>query len=200
MKFVAIADSHVIMKTKILLLLLLFSGQHLFSQISNDSINRYNSKNKKEGFWKVYLTDYLIETKDSSKAYYYAYDYYINGKLIIWTSSAQYYKKKAAKVVSDLPVPKIGNPTLLTGNFKFYYVYGLGLDEIYKDGLPIVIATCYPNSVGQSIRIEIADFSKKYNNQLGSFLYERYNIDGKLTYRRWSYFNKKGKLVTIKDP
>lgn len=186
------------MKTKILLLLLLLSGQFLFSQINNDSINRYNSKNKKEGFWKVYLTDYLIETKDTSLAYYYAYDYYINGKLIIWTSSAQYYKKKATKVVSDNPLPKIGKPTLLTGSFKFYYNYGLGLDEIYKDGLPVIIATCTPNSDGETVKTEIADFSKQYNNQFGSFLYERYKTNGTLTYKRWYAFNQKGKLLIKK--
>ena len=111
---------------KIIIIITTLCFNTLYSQTKPDAFNRLNAKNKKEGFWKVYLTDYLIETKDSTQAYYFAYDYYINGHLIIWTSSAQYYKKKAIEVTTDNHSNK-GQPVLLSGHFKFYYSYGLGL-------------------------------------------------------------------------
>ncbi len=186
------------MKTKLLFILLAFSTNALFAQMSSDSLNRYDAKNKKIGFWKVYLDDYLLETADSSEAYFYAYDYYINGRIIIWTSSAQYYKRKALNVVHDSPMPQKGNPSLLNGNFKFYYKDGLGLDETYSDGLPILVATCATASNGESVRTEILDYTKMYNNQFGSMLYERYTTDGELTLRRYDVPDEKGKMSMIK--
>ncbi|HTA63378.1 MAG TPA: hypothetical protein VK835_13020, partial [Bacteroidia bacterium] len=64
---------------KIIIIISTLCFNTLYSQTKPDAFNRLNAKNKKEGFWKVYLTDYLIETKDSTQAYYFAYDYYING-------------------------------------------------------------------------------------------------------------------------
>ena len=73
-------------------------GQFAFSQIPADSLNKRNAKNKKHGFRKVYLSEQLIGIKDSSKAYYYSYDYYDNGHLVIYAGSAPRYKKKTIKV------------------------------------------------------------------------------------------------------
>ncbi|MCD6069022.1 MAG: hypothetical protein K0S33_3848 [Bacteroidetes bacterium] len=169
----------------------------LSSQTKPDTINRLNSKHKKEGFWKVYLTDYLIETEDTTQAYYFAYDYFVNGHLIIWTSSAQYYKKKAIRVTTDNQSNK-GQPVLLNGHFQFYYSNGLGLEATYKGGLPVLDLTIGSNTLGKSVTIESLDYSKKYKNQFGSFLYERFNLNGDCTYRRWRYYNAKGRLKTTK--
>src|SRR6478735_9211771 len=151
--------------TLILFFLIFFVSSTLLAQIGKDTLNKVNAKGKKIGFWVEYLNDYLISTPDSSTAYYYAYNYYENGKLIIWTSAAQYYKKKALYVVSDSQKPVKGNPVLLNGNFKFYYKDSLGLDETYKDGLPVYTATCAPDPNGNPVKTEIIDYTKQYNGQ-----------------------------------
>ncbi|HTA61637.1 MAG TPA: hypothetical protein VK835_04250, partial [Bacteroidia bacterium] len=91
-----------------------------------------------------------------------------------------------------------GQPVLLSGHFQFYYSYGLGLDETYKDGLPVLSLTIGSTADGKSVTIESLDFSKKYNNQFGSFLYERFNLNGDSTYRRWYYYSDKGRSKTTK--
>ena len=182
----------------ILAFLILIKVGILFSQTKSDSLNQYNAKGKKHGFWKEYLTDYLIETKDTTLSYYFALNYYENGKLIIWTSGAQYYKKKAIRVESDTKKPEKGKPVLLNGHFKFYYNDGLGLDEIYKNGLPIYTATCAPDKDGNSVKTEIMDYTNSYNQQFGSFLYDRYKTDGTLYYHHYFGKNKKGKWTFIK--
>ena len=195
-RYLLVSGNFMVNSLKIIIILT-FCFNTLSSQTKPDTFNRFNAKNKKEGFWKVYLTDYLIETNDSTQAYYFAYNYYINGHLIIWTSSAQYYKKKAIKVTTDNQSNK-GHPVLLSGHFQFYYSYGLGLEGFYKDGLPVLDLTIGSTADGKSVTTESLDYSKKYNNQFGSLLYERFNLNGTCTYRRWYYYSDKGRLKITK--
>jgi antitoxin component YwqK of YwqJK toxin-antitoxin module len=57
---------------KLTLLLMLSVCQSAFSQ--NDTLNRYDSNEKKTGWWIVYLDDNLAELKDSSEATYYRFN------------------------------------------------------------------------------------------------------------------------------
>lgn len=185
------------MKTKILIFFLFF-GHFLIGQIKNDSLNQFNSHHKKNGLWKVYLTENLIQTKDTTKACYYGYNYYDNGQLVILIASSQPYKKKAIKIVRSGEKPKAGQPLLLNGNFKFYYTDGLGLEEDYKDGLPVLLATCATNDSGKSVQTEVLDYSARYNDQFGTFLYETMKTDGTSFEKKWFGKNKKGKWTFIK--
>ncbi len=183
---------------KLLLFTFIFLWQYAFSQIPADSLNRHNDKNKKHGFWKVYLTEQLVEIKDTSKAYYYGYNYYENGELVILIEGGERYKRKSIKTVSDGEKATMGKPILLNGNFKLYHEKGLAVEEKYINGLPVTQTTYDPNNTDNPPKIETLDYTKQYNGQFGSCYYEWYYGDGSIRSKFWIAKNEKGKWTYIK--
>ena len=59
------------------LLFFLFQSSFTFSQ--SDTLNKYNNQRKKIGYWKCFYNANMIEIKDTTKAKYYDFEYYING-------------------------------------------------------------------------------------------------------------------------
>lgn len=170
-----------------------------FSQVPADSLNQRNAKHKKQGLWKVYLNEQLAEADDSASSYYYAYSYYDNGTLVIFAGCAPRYKKKTIKVTGEGVNTRQGLPVLLNGTFKQYHKKGLALEETYKDGLPVKLITYNPAVDGVPVIIEIMDYNKPYQGQVGSAYYEYFNPDGSIRQKFWFAKNKKGKWTYINE-
>jgi len=174
-------------------LLVLLLGCFSVQAQQTGPFNQYNPKHKKQGLWKVFLTDHLITTKDSTQATYCAYDYYDNGTLVVWTSGAQNVKKKAVRMEHEGDAPQKGKPVLLNGKFKFYDKFGLILDETYKNGLPVFTATCTPTAEGTVVQTETIDYTQTYKGQFCSFRYQRRNMSNEIIYDRWFAKKENGK-------
>ncbi len=110
----------------------------------NDTLNRYDSNQKKIGWWKVYLDKDLAETKDTSKANYFKYSYY-EGKFDYFNSGKIGSKKNPVIApISDESGEEI--PALSgeykanhsNGHTKYVYVAEEGklleYREYYKNG------------------------------------------------------------------
>jgi hypothetical protein len=62
----------------VIIISMLFNCLILFAQ--NDTINKTNSKGKKEGYWMKYLDGNFNSVDSISKACYFLFDFYYNGK------------------------------------------------------------------------------------------------------------------------
>ncbi len=166
------------------------------SQNNADTLNKYNDKGKKHGYWKVYLTETIVKTKDSTKAFYYAYNYYENGSLVILTTNLG-TRKKPVKIEYDGVKSTAGHPVLLNGRLKLYDKHGLEYDEIYANGLPTYKMSYASYKGAPNVKLELLDYSRPYKNQMGSFYYELYYQDGTVYKKYWFTKNEKGKWDLI---
>ncbi len=87
----------------------------VYSQI--DTLNNFNEKGKKQGYWKCYL-DKEFKVVDSSKAVFYFYQFYDNGKRIneIRGKTPKKTHIKSLLLKNDTTSGIIA----LSGNLKFY--------------------------------------------------------------------------------
>lgn len=183
------------MKTGLLVVFLIFSLP-VFSQQGADTLNQYNTKHKKHGFWKVYVDDQLMRVKDVSQAFYFGYDLYDNGELLINCSGASRVKKKAVRVEHNDRKPLKGNPEALDGNYKIYSEKGLELEEEYKSGIQYHAISYYTGE--NHGKLEDLDYRKTYQGQFGSCYHEMYYPDGTISLKEWLGKNEKGKWGFIK--
>ena len=109
----------------ILIIIFLFIAFGLYSQdlseINTDTLNQYNDKGKKTGYWIQLLNKNWNPTKKEEKAVFFSYVYYENGKDLIGKIGFAFFK----------PVIKIsGNKAqknkiiILDGTYTFYYPFG----------------------------------------------------------------------------
>jgi hypothetical protein len=190
---------------KALLFSFLFCSAWGSSQVNTDTLNKFNSKHKKQGFWVVYLTDHLLPVKDAQKACYYAFNYFDNGVKVGFFPWAGKERKNAGRLSSE-GQSKEGAPVLLNGNFKYYDKNGKKtLDEIYKNGTPLLMEAYTFDKSGICVLKETCDFTKMYNNQFGSFYYEQnYYVNniidhtwyGKSDKGIWRFINNKSTLIS----
>jgi hypothetical protein len=168
-------------------------------QVNPGIFNAYDDKHKKHGLWKIFLGQNLWIAKTESEAYYYTYNYYEHGQLVIYGTSGGKYKKKAIKVIHEGKLPEKGKPVALNGNYKIYTARGLEEEEEYKDGLPVYeISYDTKDTTDGWTKIELLDYSKPYHGQFGSFYYELYYGDGSIRNKFWFGRNEKGKWNFIK--
>jgi hypothetical protein len=64
-----------------------------FISQAQNSFNQYNSRKKKQGYWKVFFDERSFIITDSSAACFYGYVYYDNGKKIIYPKNRGWEKK-----------------------------------------------------------------------------------------------------------
>jgi len=145
----------------------------------NDTINKLNFKGKKDGYWIVYLNNWLIVT-DSANAFFWHYALYENGKQIPPLRE----KYKYDSIVYPCPLPKKGLPICMDGTFKqlirfknnklvdFKVIkYNKGSRE--KEWL---YGTKWRRSIEKQLSnyhlFEFNDFTRKYKNQKGTFYNE----------------------------
>ncbi len=98
---------------------LIIFGLNLSSQ--SDTLNMYNSKGKKTGYWLIFLNDKLDPIDKKENAFYSGYESWDNGKPVFG-----YYKHPFSKnkMPSDQQ-PEKGNPLLVSGTFKWYDKNGI---------------------------------------------------------------------------
>jgi hypothetical protein len=171
-----------------ILFFFLLSGHLLFGQIKSDTLSQFGKNHKKTGYWPVYLDSNLNICKDTSKAAYYGYNYYENGKLI---DPLQQYKNRIRKKVDFAIKPQTGKPVLLTGRYVFYYNNSDNIEfvEYYDNGHSSIQMAFRWDANGRQTMKEVLDYTKPYKNQTGSFYYEKYGAEGELIDKFW--FGKK---------
>ena len=117
-----------------LLLILLFSSHTSFSQESTDTLNQYNDKHKKNGYWVVYL-DSNVNLTSQENAKYYGYEHYDNGKNPIKSFFKEKWRKNYKTVYTPNGEPQFKDGLLLIDGTVTYsndtVVYFI---ELYKKG------------------------------------------------------------------
>lgn len=175
------------------------SGGLVLSQ--SDTLNTYNARGKKDGYWLVYFDKHLQKV-DSTKAFYYGFDLYVDGANRTEIFSMKRIDTSRIEHVNRLTA-KSGTFTLLDGDFVYYGKRGkIKLVDSFKNGNPLSKAVYFIDSDVPTPNCleEYVDFTKKFNNQKGSFYieYKFCNIDKGESF--WSMKKgKKWKLVKIKD-
>jgi hypothetical protein len=154
--------------TLIISITLINSG---FGQNSiSDTINQTNSKGKKHGLWIQYL-DSLIQPTDKSKAKYYRYLRYQDGKNNIDTGHRKKYKFQNSETSTRLkePIPLNGTfvwvrtiKVITTGERKVAKI-----EDTYYNGYPVTFKVFSNNRL-----FELLDFTKLYKGIPGTFYYE----------------------------
>lgn len=160
------------MKNRELKLTLLIIISIIFSaQAQNDTIDKLNQKGQKDGYWRILLNDKTVRT-DSAHASFIAYEVYDNGLLVLS------YRKprliRISKTEFSGHQPTIGKPELINGTLKYYDSKNiLKYEEYFENGFIVYSKFYRKNRRKKAMYIhEFYDFSKRYNNQLGSFYYE----------------------------
>lgn len=179
------------MRRSTIILFFLFSLTPVFGQ-NKDTLNKLNSKGKKNGYWVQYL-DSLGYPTDSSHSYFYGYDLYDNGaKVFRFADRNKLWRKY--KLVFDGHFPEKGKPIPIEGTFKWYRGKAqLVNEETYKNGRPFFWKSFNyykTDSINSSFN-EVLYFDILYNNMPGTFLYEEY-CDGKLCRKYWFRKGKRG--------
>lgn len=102
-------------KKNLICFILIVMVKMSFSQ--NDTLNRRDEKNLKTGYWLVHYDEFVKETKDSSKAIYKGYEYYINGVAVRYVMDKTADKKLKIKYN---PIDPLKDKELLNGIILFY--------------------------------------------------------------------------------
>jgi len=176
------------------LLLTLFLST-LASVSLNDTLNKYNDKGKKHGYWIIYLDKSINET-DRSNSYYFGLQLYDNGQKLF---SFIKLKEIKLKVVSDNESSEKGHPVILNGDFKWYrHDSELVYHHRYENGRPVFYKRYQRNNKKNDslFLCEFADFNNRYNGVLGTYtdtLYSAYSDTTiELCYRKgkrkWKWF------------
>lgn len=147
-----------------------------------DTINQFNGKGKKNGYWIRYL-DLSLNPADSSNSFYYAFEYYDNGFCVYKFKKDKWQSK--FKIFYANPNTQIqkGKPILLNGTFKWYWYESgpIAEEQIYVNGKPLFLKTySWLDTTGTSAHNEVLYFDKLYNGQIGSYYYEEYGLYGRL--------------------
>ncbi len=182
---------------RLLIIIIILLTKTLLSQ--NDTINKYNSVGKKQGYWKQFL-DLNLNRVDSLNSNFYGYDLYDNGVRVIGYFNTK--SKKRDSLVHTGVIPAKGQPIIINGEFKWYNKKTNAIDiiEIFYNGRPISFES-YTNEKNDTIAHlkEYCDFTKKYNNEFGTsyykFIYGSDNKTEEYWYRkvnnRWNYYKIK---------
>lgn len=168
----------------------------LSSLAQNDTLNQYNSNHKKEGFWICYL-DKNLKLSDSTNATYYGYELFDDGinRTHLAKRNMKVFLVKQPKELKDT-----SRLVLLDGKFILSNKNGTEKSiEEYRNGYSYIFRGLTTNKAKNiyDFEQEYLDFSKRYNNQLGSFYYEERSYHSKDTAKYWIVIIN-GKLKHIK--
>jgi hypothetical protein len=168
-----------------------------------DSLNKLDSKGRKQGYWLCYLNDKFTPT-DSSKAVYVGFDLYNNDQNLtkigrLWGTKDLIFIDSVVHSSITINRFKVLNGKVLAYNKENLLIR----EDIYDSGHPVkFIAYCdykkHPEDLGKIT--EITDFTKLYNNIRGTYYYEfrgcGYDYVKKCWFRKG---NRKWKLFRIKE-
>ncbi|MBA3665122.1 MAG: hypothetical protein H0W61_13055 [Bacteroidetes bacterium] len=157
----------------------------------NDSLNKFDDKGKKNGYWTRYLNQYLNPT-DSSLSSFIAFEYYDHGQKV-YVYRKEKWRTQDSLVYEGILLP-VGQPVLITGTFKWYSK---------QHNTPVVVED-YFHGHPRSFRlfgagpdksklylVETIDFSRLYNNTPGTNYYEIHNPYDNTVKKYWYYKGKR---------
>jgi len=159
------------MKTT-LLTLLLFIGFNAVGQL-----NQLDAKGQKDGKWITYWNANWKTVKDSSKAKYFRYTFYIGGKEVYPMGGIG---KKGWKLEGDT------TGKWLDGRYNWYNDKGvLVSSHLFKKGEYLDCKEYYPNGKVQ----QHFAYGQKYRDWLNTWVLYRYDVNGKAKY--FAFYNDK---------
>lgn len=155
----------------------LFFALHVSAQFNKDTLNRFSDAKKKTGYWLVFLNDKLIPVKDSSQAYFYAYNYYDNGVKAGFFPIANSSRRKSVRVDYHGLSPVKGRPQLLNGHITFFDKDSISMDEVYLNGIPVSRQGFFWDKIKKCKYKQTLDYNHAYKKETGSFYYEYFNYE-----------------------
>ena len=161
-------------------------------------LNTNDSKGRKAGYWKIYLDSRLTPT-DSANAYFWAYQFYEDGKK---TFDAFPPGNKHNRYVFADSLPPKGNPVALDGTAEIWQKEILLNSNIYEKGFPMV----YTEYGFGGETWHVMDFTQKFEQQEGTFLVTDYyssvfvsDKNKKTTHYWYRKEGRKWRAVEVKD-
>src|SRR5688572_12052825 len=116
-------------------LVLFFIILLLPGRAQTDTINQYNTRGNKHGYWKVYFDRNLASMKDRTNAMYYGIDYYHEGRNV--TKIFHYRKKDTLQIHRPVLMKEVAFPVVLDGEYVYYdRKHTVKFVEVYKNGRP----------------------------------------------------------------
>lgn len=172
----------------------------------SDTLNKFDLKQKKDGFWTILLDKYL-NPADSQNAFFVAYELYDHGKKLHTYRKVSWRVKDS--IVYSNSLPEKGQPVLINGQFKWYDRKNkiITAEEQYYNGFVEFEKEFHyvkrKDSLIWSTKA-IIDYTKKYNNTIGTSYIEQftnYDVYYGSTYKKYWYYKKNGKWGSyrIKD-
>jgi hypothetical protein len=169
------------MKHLIPLILLLVSVNGM-AQESSDTLNQYNSKHKKNGYWICYI-DSNFNLSSQKDAKYYGYEYYDNGKNHIknyfkakWRTKYDIEYKPNSSIKDSNGLILVDGEVMYSENDTVYNY------EVFRNGIPVMNTQyIYHEYQDDSVKIEPYEsiyFDSVYNGKRESALLYGYD-DGK---------------------
>ena len=162
------------MKTALLTLLLLIG----FDATSFAQLNQYDSTKRKTGKWIVNWDRNWKEVKDSSKARYFRYNVYINGKDVYPMGPCG---RKGWRLEGDTTAK------FLDGRYNWYNDKGiLTSTHLFKKGEYLDCKEYYPD--GKTVQQHFA-YGQKYRDWPNTWVLYMYDKDGKAKF--FAFYNDK---------
>ena len=161
------------------------------SRGQNDTLNKFNSKGKKQGYWLFYF-DNKFKPTDSINGEFIVFDFYDNGKSLTFIP-------KFGKIRFDYALDSLNTDQKTLGKFKvlngkinfFEKEKEISFEQSFQQGIPLIFKKYLTyNKYCKNKPVEILDFTKKYNNQQGTFFYELRSCYSETNYK---YYFRKGK-------
>ena len=173
------------MKTKIMFSMFIIGMMMttiLFGQ--NETINRYDSKGKKDGKWIEYLDSKWKVVKDSSHAFYYAYNYYRHGENRFVISFGDEYKLYDKLETIGGSTQQNNKIKILDGEYKWLDKQGRTVSVgSFKNGEHLWSKYYFWKHNNEKLAgtlHEYYDFTRKYDAQSDSYYMEVYDEKGKM--------------------
>ncbi|HWY98011.1 MAG TPA: hypothetical protein VNY36_02895 [Bacteroidia bacterium] len=161
------------MKTFALLLFLL--GSVSFANAQQDTINRLDSAGKKNGTWVVYYNSFLKQVKDTNKATYYSYTFYVHGSDLFINAPAG--RKKWKMVDAGIESEHKGKLKELNGEYRWIDKKGIArVITDYKKGYCTVMKSYFPSGA----LADAWDFLLQWHCQPHSSTYYVFNKNGEI--------------------
>ncbi|UPT68316.1 MAG: hypothetical protein M0D57_06680 [Sphingobacteriales bacterium JAD_PAG50586_3] len=162
------------MKTTLLAVLMLLG----FGASAQKPLNQYNSAKQKDGKWITYWDANWKTVKDSSKARYFRYNVFVNGKEVYPMGPCG---KKGWRLEGDTTT------TFLDGRYNWYNEKGVLVStHIFKKGEYVDVKEYYANG---KLNQHFA-YGQKYRDWPNTWVYYFYDKDGKAT-RYAAFYNDK---------
>lgn len=177
---------------RIILFTCFFKTLSLFGQNTIDTLNKFNSDNKKSGNWTFYL-DSLFNRCEIVNAKYYGFIYYDNGIARTMPIAREDKSKTIYKPFSDSNFVK--RPVLLNGEICYSYLNDstqqCDLNDVYINGNHTIAVQNFNRKNELFPESDIFYFDSLYNNNATSFLFHKKDKN-LILYKQYLNWTKSG--------